>query len=94
MKKECSDFIDHYKSREVAEISNKGGVRSCKKPLKLTDYEFQGPTASGSDKPPAKKARKPLEPLFGNCSDPKELELLKELDLFAPETEANTVLKK
>lgn len=92
-KKECGDFVDHLKkSREVAEISNKGGVRSRKKPLKLDDYEFQGPSASG--KPPAKKARKPLEPLFSNCPDDEELELMEELEPFDPQAEGNAVLNK
>ena len=40
-KKECSDFLDLLKkNRQQAEISNKGGVRSCKKPAKLDYYEF------------------------------------------------------
>ena len=91
-KKECGDFVDHLKkSREVAEISNKG-VRSRKKPLKLDDYEFQGPTTSG--KPPAKKARKPLEPLFSNYPDSEELEMMEELEPFDPETEVNALLNK
>ena len=92
-RKECGDFVDHLKkSREVAEISNKGGVRSCKKPLKLDDYEFQGPTASG--KPPARKARKPLESLFSNCPDPEELKLMEEVEPFDPEAEGNAALNK
>lgn len=41
-KKECSDFLDLLKKkREQADISNKGGVRSRKKPAKLDDYEFE-----------------------------------------------------
>lgn len=91
-KKECGDFVDHLKkSREVAEISIKGD-RSRKKPLKLDDYEFQGPTTS--DKPPAKKARKPLEPLFSNYPDSEELEMMEELEPFDPETEGNALLNK
>ena len=41
-KKECSDFLDHLKEkREQANISNKGAVRSRKKPAKFDDYEFE-----------------------------------------------------
>jgi len=89
-KKECGDLIEHLrKSREVAENSNEE-VRSWKKPLKLDYYEFQGPTTSG--KPPAKKARKPLEPLFSNYPDSDKLEMMEDLEPFDPETEGNALL--
>lgn len=58
----CSDFLDLLKkmNREQADISNKGGVRSRKKPIKLDDYKFERLIAecSTSGKPPTKKAKK------------------------------------
>lgn len=92
-KKECSDFLDLLKkSREQAEISNKGGVRSRKKPSKLDDYEFDGlAECSTSGKPPTKKAKKATrEPSFNiHINEPDE-----DSEPFDPEMEGNTVLKK
>lgn len=91
--KECSDFVDRLKkSWQEAEISNKGGVRNCKKPSKLDDYDFPATECLDdldSGKPPAKKLRKALESgLFSN-SDPED-----ELEPFDPEMEGNAVLNK
>lgn len=92
-KKECSDFLDLLKkNRERAEISNKGGVRSCKKPAKLDDYEFEGlAECSTSGKPLAKKAKKTTtETSFNICFN----ELDEDSEPFDPETEGTTVMKK
>ena len=90
--KECSDFLDLLKkNREHTDISNKGGVRSHKKPAKLDDYEFQGLTeCSTSGKPRAKKAKKATtETQFDICIN----ELDEDLEPFDPEMEKNAVMK-
>ena len=92
MKKECSDFLDLLKkNREQADISNKGGVRSRKKPAKLNDCEVEGLTeCSTSGKPPAKKAKKATtETQFDICIN----ELDEDLEPFDPEMDRNAVMK-
>ena len=91
-KKDCSDFLRLLKkNREQADVSNKGGVRSCKKPAKLDDYEFEGlAKCSTSGKPPIKKAKKATtETSFDICIN----ELDEDSDPFDPEMERNAVLK-
>ena len=92
-KKECSDFLDLLKkNRQQAEISNKGGVRSRKKPAKLDDYEFEGlAECSTSGKPPTKKAKKAtIETPFNTCTN----ERIEDSEPFDPETERKAVMKK
>lgn len=91
-KKECSDFLDLLKKkREQADISNKGGVRSRKKPAKLDDYDFEDlAECSTSGKPPTKKAKKAtIETPFDICID----ELDEDSEPFDPEVETNAVMK-
>ncbi|CAH3174662.1 unnamed protein product [Porites lobata] len=92
-KKECSDFLDLLKkNRQQAEISNKGGVRSCKKPAKLDYYEFEGlAECSTSGKPPTKKAKKATTETPFNTSFNESDE---DLEPFDPETERKAVMKK
>ena len=73
------------------DISNKGGVRSRKKPLKLDDYEFEDLAESSiSGKPPTKKAKKAtIETPFDICIN----ELDEESEPFDPEVETNAVMK-
>lgn len=92
-KKECSDFLDLLKkNRQQAEISNKGGVRSRKKPAKLDDYEFEGlAECSTSGKPPTKKAKKATtETPFNTCINESD----EDSEPFDPETERKAVMKK
>ena len=92
-KKECSDFLDLLKkNRQQAEISNKGGVRSCKKPAKLDYYEFEDlAECSTSGKPPTKKAKKATtETPFNTCINESD----EDLEPFDPETERKAVMKK
>ena len=92
-KKECSDFLDLLKkNRQQAEISNKGGVRSCKKPAKLDYYEFEDlAECSTSGKPPTKKAKKATtETPFNTCINESD----EDLAPFDPETERKAVMKK
>ena len=97
-RKECADFVDRLKkSREEAEISNKGGVRSRKKPSKFDDYESQDPSTecliAASSKPLPKRARKTLDLSFIN-PDPEALQMLEESEPFDPETEGTAILDK